>query len=297
MSAPAPSRDRLREALARALAEALDPGAAGWLASARDEVAKEPARRLPVLFPQLLRRLGAAPVVGADHPARRVEAPGLVADLAAWRRADAGAAQLVDASRAAGLGAGELRELYDHGDADERIQLMRYLPLLDDDTLALELLGEAQRSNHQELFEAAWCEHDSAARRLDEAGFNRMVLKLAFADIPLQRVPGALSRANPELSRMLCEFAQEREAAGRPVWPSTMPLLGAAPCPGAHARLLGGLEHGHDPLRLAAVQGLGRLREPDPTPALRARLPREQHPAIRRAIERALDHREASPEA
>ena len=116
---------------------------------------------------------------------------------------------------------------------------------------------------------------------------NRLLLKFAFVDMPLQRAFGAESHASEQLSTMLQDLATEREAAGRAVWSDTWRMLGRAPCPGALARLIGGLEHGDDGVRQAAAEGLLLLPERGAGIAgfAKERLPREPRPAVRALLE------------
>jgi hypothetical protein len=140
--------------------------------------------------------------------------------------------------------------------------------------------------------EAACCDGDLLQRTAGQPGFgtaeqNRLLLKLAFLDLPLQRVFGGEQFANPELSRMLQDLATEREAAGRAVWRDTDRLCGRAPVAGTVARILGGLEHGDDGRRLAAAEGLLALRRPDLAAYARERLPREPRAAIQKLLAEA----------
>ena len=65
-----------------------------------------------------------------------------------------------------------------------------------------------------------------------------MVLKALFVGSTLHPMQGLEARANPELAKMLCDYAHERWAAGRPVSPELWR------CVGAHAddAALGGLQ-------------------------------------------------------
>jgi hypothetical protein len=150
-----------------------------------------------------------------------------------------------------------------------------------------------QRSNIVLHLEAALCDSDLFARAVGHAGFDRaaadrLLLKVAFLDLPLRRVFDADRHANSELSRMLIDLATEREAAGRAVWRDTWRLIGRAPCPGAAARLVGGLEHGDDGVRLAAAEGLLALARPDLRPFAAERLPREPRENVRAVLQTLL---------
>jgi len=215
---------------------------------------------LAIHFPGLGRRLGRPPLVEPTATDRFFSSGDVLLDLAAFRTADVGAMLLVHAHLEADGDPAVLRDLYDHGDLEERVGVMRSLLVVPPDhPVVQDLLGEAQRANAVDIYEAAWCDHDLAARVLSEADFNRMVLKLAFTNLPLWRVLRATERANPELSRMLEDFALEREAAGRPVWPDTVTLMAHAPVDGSRERIARHAAEGSDDLRALAQAALAHL--------------------------------------
>jgi hypothetical protein len=241
--------------------------------------------RLPVLFPALPRKLGRDSL-----RAGMAEYSGARVDLDAWRRCDAGACLLLAAVAATPA---ELGSLYAHGDLEERTMLLRSLALLPIGPATVQLFSEVQRTNIVAHVEAAVCDSDLLARTIGTEGFgvpegNRLLLKLAFLDLPLHRSFGVERHANAELSRMLQDLATEREAAGRSVWRDTCRLIGRAPTAGSVARLIGGLEHGDDGVRLAAAEGLLSLGRTDLLPFVRERLPREPRPSVQKALERLL---------
>lgn len=256
-----------------------------WLRSARERTQNEGPTSLPELFPQLPRRIGRE-LIGGRH-LRRGDAE---VDFAAWRACDAAALALLERPTAPD---GVEVDLFMHGDLEERTMVMRCLGLLPVTDSTVGLLGEAQRTNTVTHFEAAVCDSNLAARArshsgFDEADFNRVLLKVAFLELPLDRLLGATEHANPELSRMLQGLATEREAAGRLVWPDTNRMIAHAPVEGTTARLVGHLEHGDDRHRLAAAEGLAILNRPELAAFVRERLEREPRPGIRSALERAL---------
>jgi hypothetical protein len=256
------------------------PIAAAALAAVRADRSE-----LPVVFPGLPRKCGRAAVGGG----RQRLGPALV-DLDAFRRCDLAAAWLLIE---AGATEAELLDLYAHGDIEERAMLLRSLHFLPVGAAVVRLFGEMQRTNVVLHLEAAIGDGDLFVRTIGQPGFdrtaaNKLLLKFAFLDLPLQRVFGAIDTANPELSRMLQDLATEREAAGRAVWRDTWRLIGRAPCPGSTARLIGGLEHGDDGVRLAAAEGLLALGRAELLPFVRERIDREPRATVREVLQRLL---------
>lgn len=102
-------------------------------------------------------------------------------------------------------------------DAAEMIALYRGLPLYPDpQSLGFEA-GEALRSNLRPVFEAVAHHNPFPRDHFDEHRWNHMILKALFVGSRLAPVVGLRERANPELARLLLDFADERWAAGRPV--------------------------------------------------------------------------------
>ncbi|MEU6348401.1 EboA domain-containing protein [Streptomyces sp. NPDC047072] len=191
------------------LPTALDTDARSWLDEAVDAITADHAA-IRRLFPAARRRCGRSPLDthwSVDEAARAVlltalplRGPELVAEVAG---------------------------LYRHGDPAEQRAVLRSLPLLDVDDLALPLVREALRGNDTTLIEAAL--GPFATRHLPDAEFRQAVLKCVFCEIPLERVHGLATRADRELARMLADFAQERVAAGREVPGDIAPLVRVFP--------------------------------------------------------------------
>ena len=248
------------------------------------EVAQDRSR-LPVVFPGLPRKLGRA----AAAAGRLRIGPSCV-ELSAFRHCDLGAAWLLANVAASDA---ELLDLYAHGDIEERAMLLRANHFLPVGPRTVQLFGEMQRTNIVLHLEAAVCDGDLFARTLGQPGFdattaNKLLLKVAFLDLPLARLFGADAHANVELSRMLQDLATEREAAGRSVWRDTWRMIGKAPCPGSRARLIGGLEHGDDGVRLAAAEGLVSLQAPELLTFAQERLGREPRAPIAAILAKLL---------
>jgi hypothetical protein len=259
-----------------------------WLGEAAahvDALAAEIGRdrsRLMVIFPGLPRRLGRDAMPGE----RQRLGPATI-EPSAFRRCDLAAAALLHTVQATAV---EQQDLYAHGDLEERAMLLRAQHLLPIGPLTVRLCGEVQRTNVVLHLEALCCDGDLIVRTCGQPGFdqsaaNRLLLKVAFLDLPLRRLFGAEALANQELSRMLQDLATEREAAGRAVWRDTWRLIGRAPTAGSKARLIGGLEHGDDGVRLAAAEGLLSLNAPELRTFAAERLPREPRTDVRAVLQ------------
>jgi hypothetical protein len=159
-----------------------------WLDEAEGTVRAEPDRAR--LFAQADRRMGRAPLTGD------------------WTAGQAARAVLL-----AALGdAGRIAALYQHGDAAERLAVLRALPLLPIGDAAVPLLNDALRTNDTRLVAAALGPY---AAHLDPATWRQGVIKCVFMGVPLNVVADLDRRADAELAAMLAALAEERGAAGR----------------------------------------------------------------------------------
>lgn len=127
-----------------------------------------------------------------------------------------------------------LTRLYDHGDAAERRAVLLALPALDAPEranaigdAALPIVRDALRTNDTRLVAAALGSY--AATHLDDDAWRQAVLKVLFTGIPVEQVAGLADRADAELARMVRDYADEREAAGRVVPPDARTVLALSP--------------------------------------------------------------------
>jgi hypothetical protein len=88
------------------------------------------------------------------------------------------------------------------------------------------------------VFEAVAHRNPYPKEQFSENRWNHMVLKALFVGSTLSPIQGLDQRANPALARMLCDYAHERWAAGRPVSPELWRCVG----PYADAEALGDLQ-------------------------------------------------------
>ncbi|MFI8389881.1 EboA domain-containing protein [Streptomyces sp. NPDC085540] len=201
--------------LEAALADALDDSAAQWLDTARCSVAGAPAA-LAALYPAAGRQCGRGPIAPPRSGAPHHRHP-------QWTVADAVRALLLAALPMAGEElAAQATACYRHGDAEERIAVLRALPLLDVGALGVPLVEDALRTNDTRLVAAAVGPY--AASHLGQDAWRHAVLKCLFTGIPLTAVARIDERIDAELVRMLRDFADERRAAGRPVPPEIASL-------------------------------------------------------------------------
>ncbi len=200
-----------------------------WVTAQASEVAPWVAEQLALLANSTRERdlhmfLGYAP--------RRLGKADLV--LSAQDKADADAARpgwqpegwsIDGAARVLGLlrfkGARAFAETFKDlrrtADAGEMIALYRGLPLYPDpEALGFEV-GEGLRSNLKPVFEAIAHNNPYPRDHFDQHRWNHMILKALFIGVALAPITGLEQRANPELARILVDFAQERWAAGRPL--------------------------------------------------------------------------------
>jgi hypothetical protein len=103
-------------------------------------------------------------------------------------------------------------DLYRHGDANEKLAVLRALPVLPLGVEAVPLLHDALRTNDTRLIAAALGPY---ARHLDQHAWRHAVLKCVFVGVPLEEVDNLDQRADRELAAMISALRAEREAAGR----------------------------------------------------------------------------------
>ena len=203
------------------LLDLLAPAVRDRLAAAVARVEEDPSAVVG-LFASAGRKAGRGPTrpddaLGVVHPL--VEDVARVELLAAHARAAGDRAAVVET----------LRDLYDHGDGDERRAVLRALDVLDVGDAAVDLLRDALRTNDVRLVSAAMGPYATA--HLDDAGWRHGVLKCLFVGVPLAAVDGLEARRDDELVRMLRAFREERTAAGRDFPADGQALLDAADAP------------------------------------------------------------------
>jgi hypothetical protein len=110
-----------------------------------------------------------------------------------------------------------LEQLFVTADVGELIAFYRGLPLYPEQPRYVERAAEGVRTNMKAVFEAVAHNNPYPVEQFSEHRWNQMLVKALFIGSALHPIQGLESRWNPDLVRMLCDYAHERWAAGRPV--------------------------------------------------------------------------------
>ena len=111
-------------------------------------------------------------------------------------------------------------------DVAEAISLYSGLPLYPQGETLEDQAAEGLRTNMRAIFEAVAHNSPYPREQFDENRWNHMVLKALFIDSQLAPIQGLDERANPELARIMRDYAHERWAAGRTVTPELWRCVG-----------------------------------------------------------------------
>lgn len=185
---------------------------------------------------------------------------------------------------------------YDNGDTETRVAALYAVNLVDDDDVeqGMALIHDAGRTYLEELMNAAWCNHPFATVHMSNVEYRKAVLKSLFCNVPIEGFLGLSERADNELAHSLKDFADEREAAGRPVPDVLWPVLALHPQPGLIARLIGRLEHPLAIQRIVSARSLRNAKDSRAVSFLQERLTREDDPKVTAAIHEAIEACSAS---
>jgi hypothetical protein len=108
----------------------------------------------------------------------------------------------------------------------ELIAYYRGLPLYPNPVELVTLAADGVRTNIADVFSAIAHHNPYPAEFFNDAQWNQMVLKALFIGAPLHPIERLDARANPELARMLIDYARERTAAHRTVSPELWRCVG-----------------------------------------------------------------------
>lgn len=194
--------------------------AAPWFAEALEALERNPSERdLHILLGLAPRRLGKADLVleEADLAAAGAARPGW--DPSGWSVDGAARVAALLAFRGERPFAEVFKDLRRTSDVAEMIALYRGLPLYPDPAALDFEVGEGLRSNLRPVFEAIAHRNPFPRDHFEQHRWNHMVLKALFVGSELAPIIGLDERANPELARILIDYAEERLAAGRSITP------------------------------------------------------------------------------
>ncbi len=223
------------------------PDQRDWITTSLDAIADNaPERDLYIFMGFAPRKLGKADLALTDDDLKAADAAHPGWNPAGW--SIDGAARVLALLTAAGNRsfADRFKDLRRTSDVSEMIALYRGLPLYPEpETLDFEV-GEGLRSNIRAVFEAIAHNNPYPRDHFDEHRWNHMILKALFVGSTLSPILGLEDRANPELARILVDYAQERWAANRPVtgelWISVKPFRND---PAIAAQLATAIRDGH----------------------------------------------------
>jgi HEAT repeat protein len=184
-----------------------------------------------------------------------------------------------------------LFSVYDNGDTETRVAALYAINLVDDEDVeqGMSLIHDAGRTYLEELMNAAWCNHPFCTANMNDVEYRKAILKALFCDVPIEGFIGLSERADSELAHSLKDFADEREAAGRPVPDVLWPVLALHPQPGLIARLIGRLEHPLSVQRIVSARSLRNAKDARALSFLQERLSREDDPKVSAAIAEAIE--------
>jgi len=110
-------------------------------------------------------------------------------------------------------------KLFGTADMGELVALYAALPLLPHPEKFVHQATEGIRTNMGNVYEAIALHNPFPSENFSEAAWNQMVLKTIFTGKSISKIYGLDARSNPDLARMLSDYAHERWAAGRTVTP------------------------------------------------------------------------------
>ena len=118
------------------------------------------------------------------------------------------------------------REIHRTADVSELLALYYGLPLYGEPETLVEQAALGLRTNMRSEFEAIAHNNPFPSEQFAQNPWNNMVLKALFIGAMLEPIQGLDERANPDLARILSDYAHERWAADRLVSPELWRCIG-----------------------------------------------------------------------
>ena len=245
--------------IANWLERQLAPDPVQWLNSRREALRSDfSARALDITLGMIPRRLGKSDLVLDEADIAAADAARRDWDPGDWSVADAARVLvLVETAGAGGQAFAErFSDLCRTADVGEAIAFYRGLPLYPDPDSIEDQAREGLRTNMRAVFEAVAHRNPFPREQFDTTRWNQMVLKALFVESHLHPIQGLDERANAELAQVLCDYAHERWAAGRPVSPELWRCVGPHASDDLVSDLTRALADGTDVERKAAALAL-----------------------------------------
>lgn len=118
-----------------------------------------------------------------------------------------------------------LEQLFQWGDDQEKIALLKALDDLDSHGACLELALLAGRTSNPQVFAALVLDNPYPSRHYAERAFHQLVLKALGMGLDAGRVHGLAQRQGVTLNQLALDLMDEQLAAERPVSPSLPRLI------------------------------------------------------------------------
>lgn len=123
----------------------------------------------------------------------------------------------------------KVRQLAQVADTAELVTFLKSLPVLPEANQFITTAVDALRTNISDVFDAIALNNPYPAQHFNTQQWNQMYLKAAFMQRNLLHIPGVEERGNPDLARIISDYAHERWAASRDIdpvfWRPVSPFL------------------------------------------------------------------------
>lgn len=207
----------------------LDEPAAKWLREQLTALEKDQStRKFDITFGLIPRKLGKADLELSEDDLAEASALRTGWNPTRWS-VDVAARILVllTVSRTSNVPFAErFRELHRTADVSELLALYYGLPLYAFPETLIEQAALGLRTNIRSEFEAIAHNNPFPSEQFEQNPWNNMVLKALFIGAMLEPIYGLDERANPDLARILRDYAHERWAADRVVSPELWRCIG-----------------------------------------------------------------------
>lgn len=200
-----------------------------WLSGRRAELAQTYTdRALHITLGMIPRRLGKQDLALSSDDLEEAEAARPGWNPKRWSVSDAARVLVLIETAESGNQSFAERfvDLCRSADVGELIALYRGLALYPDPAALENQAAEGLRTNMRGVFEAVAHNSPYPREQFTQDRWNQMVLKALFIDSSLKPVQGLDQRANPELARIMCDYAHERWSAMRSVTPELWRCVG-----------------------------------------------------------------------